>query len=185
MKKYISYILLIIEAVAIFALFINAAKKKTDHWYAQIVIPEGMLLTIADEASVLDLSLDDPSTKMSTVTIPAGSVVEPVWIGGSSVTFVYDKTGERYNLDNTYFIEQDQLKILSERAAADTLKERKEITTKGFIIGIAVSVVWIIIGILLTVKLLNKKHEVLYGIHSVFIIVLGVLLFNSFMLLEH
>ena len=75
--------------------------------------------------------------------------------------------------------------ILNERAAADTLKERKEITTKGFIIGIAVSVVWIIIGILLTVKLLNKKHEVLYGIHSVFIIVLGILLFNSFMFLEH
>ena len=65
------------------------------------------------------------------------------------------------------------------------IKERKEITTKGFIIGIAVSVVWIIIGILLTVKLLNKKHEVLYGIHSVFIIVLGILLFNSFMFLEH
>ena len=185
MKKYISFILLIIEAFAILALCMNAAKKKADHWYAQTVIPDGMQLTIADEVSVLDFSVDNLSEKASYVTIPSGCAVTPVWIGGSSVTFVYEKTGHRYKLNNDCFVEQDQLMILNERAAADTLKERKEITTKGFIIGIAVSVVWIIIGILLTVKLLNKKHEVLYGIHSVFIIVLGILLFNSFMFLEH
>ena len=57
MKKYLSYILLIIEAVAIFALCMNAAKKKANHWNAETAIPDEMQLTIADEVSVLDFSL--------------------------------------------------------------------------------------------------------------------------------
>lgn len=185
MKKYISYILLIIEAVAIFALCMNAAKKKAEHWYVQPIIPDGMQLTIADEVSVLDFSVDNLSEKASYVTIPSGCAVTPVWIGGSSVTFVYEKTGHRYNLDNDCFVEQDQLMLLNEKKEAETLKERKEITTKGLLISIAVSVVWFVIGLLLTVKILKNKPELLFGIHTVFIIVLGILLYNSFMLLEH
>ena len=101
------------------------------------------------------------------------------------MTFVYEKTGHRYNLDNDCFVEQDQLMLLNEKKEAETLKERKEITTKGLLISIAVSVVWFVIGLLLTVKILKNKPELLFGIHTVFIIVLGILLYNSFMLLEH
>jgi len=185
MKKYITFILLIIEAVAIFALCVNATKKKANHWNAETAIPDGMQLTIAKEASVLDFSIDNPTEKASYITIPSGRVVAPVWIGGSSVTFLYEETGNRYNLDNDYFVEQDQLKILSEKTEVETLKGRKEISTNGLIIGIALSTVWIVIGLLLTIKILKNKPELLFGIHTVFIIVLGILLYNNFMLLEH
>lgn len=185
MKKCLSIILLIVEAVGIFFVCSNIAKKKANHCHAEVIIPEGMLLTIADEVSVLDLSIDNPSEKASYIAIPAGCVVAPVWIGGSSVTFTYEETGNRYNLDNDYFIEQEQLLILNEKAEAESLRHRKEIIFKGIIIGIVVSSSWLLIGLILTTNLLKKgKNNILFSMHIILIAVLGILLSN-FLFLEH
>lgn len=186
MKKYISYILLIIEAVAIFALCMNAAKKKAEHWYVQPIIPDGMLLTIADEAAVFDFSIDNPSEKASYVTIPVGSVVEPVWIGGSFVTFVYEETGNRYQLDNEYFIEQDQLKELCKAAEEKTAAERKAIILNGILISSAVTVCSLIVGGFITLLCIKKlKYTTLIVIHTIALIIISILIANSFLFLEH
>lgn len=185
MKKCLSIILLIVEAVGIFFVCSNIAKKKANHYHAEVIIPEGMLLTVNDEISIPELSLDNSSGEVSYFTIPAGCKVKPVWIGPSSVTFVCDKLDERHNLKADCFEEQEQLMLLNEEAETKTLRNRKEIITKWTVIGIAASAGWIIIGFLLMMTLLKKKKYILlFTIHIVLILLLGMILSN-FMYLEH
>lgn len=188
MRKIAVAIILLIETISVFIISMDYAKKKASHWYAEIKIPDGLQLTIEKDVSVFVLPLDNLSTETvaSNIVISKGEKISPIWIGDSSVTFFYEKTGERHNISWEYIKEQDLLKDLNSDAEERTISERNKIILNGIFVSIAISMCFLIVGSFISV-LFAKKHKniALILFHVITIVIISILFINSFLLLEH
>ena len=180
-------IILLIETISVFLIGMDYVKKKASHWHAEVKIPDGLQLTIEKDVSVFVLTQDSVTneTVASDVVISEGEKISPIWIRDSSLTFYYEKTGERHTISSDSIKEQDLLKDLNSDADERTISERNDIILNGFLISIAISLCVLIAGIFISVRLMKKqKNKLLILIHVVIIVVIGILLVNSFMFLE-
>lgn len=153
MKKNISIVFLIIEIVCIFVAFYISYKRKADHWYTPILIPDNMQLTLTDDVCFQILGGD-------TYTVPRGTTCIPIQINYDSVTFYYDEvTDIKYtvNWDNIY--EKDQLMELRVVAENHNNEVRTSYKLRGLVLGILFGVLWFIVETILTRIFLNKESK--------------------------
>ena len=87
MRKTVSYIILLIEIVCLFVAFYVPSKRKADHWYEPIIIPDNMQLTLTDDEQFQVLGGE-------TYTVPGGTISVPIQLNYNSVAFYYDEIAD-------------------------------------------------------------------------------------------
>ena len=188
MRKIVVAIILLIETISVFLISVDYAKKKASHWYAEVKIPVGLQLTIEKDVSVFVLTQDSYSneTVASDVVISKWEKISPIWIRDSSITFYYEKTGERHTISSDNIKEQGLLKDLNSDAEERTIYERNVIILNGILISIAISVCVLIVGSFISVLFMKKqKNKILILFHVNSLVIICILLVNSFLFFEH
>lgn len=174
MKRFVVVCILAIEILAILAGFIFEGKRKADIVVADIVIPQGTLLTVTKDISV--------SNGEETIIIHAGTKIVPLSMSGSDVLFRWDEnetpldadaanSGELGSVDNwvaelehTFitdvadFEEQNLISNLVSEAEKRSAKMKKQYVQQSIIKGAVIALGWLIIGGLLSIVLMKKNR---------------------------
>ena len=140
-----------------------------------IQVPENMVLTTANDISY---SVD----REKEITVPAGTKITPDYIFSDRVYITYDGHGHiSANWDD--FVEQDKLEELENIASQERINNQKEYVLRGTVIGICVSVCWLILGTVIAYPL-SKKESLsalvfaLIAIHTI-VVILFLLIFGG------
>ena len=153
MRKTVSYIFLIIETLCIFIAFYVPYKRKADHWYEPIIIPDNMQLTLAEDEQFQTLGGD-------TYTLPGGTISVPIQINYDSVTFYYDEVA-----DNKYIVSFDNIKEKAQLIELRKIAENRnrEVRTnymfRGIVLGLLFGVIWLVVGAVLMRVFLKKQSK--------------------------
>lgn len=174
MKRFVVVCILAIEILAILAGFIFEGKRKADIVAADIVIPQGTLLTVTKDISV--------NNGEETYIIHAGTKIVPLSMSGSDVLFRWDEnetpldadatnSGELGSIDNWVaklehafiidtagFEEQDLISNLVSEAEERSAKMKKQYVQQSIIKGAVIALGWLIIGGLLSIVLMKKNR---------------------------
>lgn len=174
MKRLVVVCILVIEILAILSGFIFEGKRKADIVVADIVIPQGTLLTVTKDISV--------SNGEETYIIHAGTKIVPLSMSGSNVLFSWDEnetlldadatnSGEQGSIDNwvaelehTFitdvadFEEQNLISNLVSEAEERSAKMKKQYVQQSIIKGAVIALGWLIIGGLLSIVLMKKNR---------------------------
>lgn len=174
MKRFVVVCILAIEILAILAGFIFEGKHKADIVAADIVIPQGTLLTVTKDISV--------NNGEETYIIHAGTKIVPLSMSGSDVLFRWDEnetlldadatnSGEQGSIDNWVaklehafiintadFEEQDLISNLVSEAEERSAKMKKQYVQQSIIKGAVIALGWLIIGGLLSIVLMKKNR---------------------------
>ena len=153
MRKTVSYIFLIIETLCIFLAFYVPYKRKADHWHEQIIIPDNMQLTLAEDEQFQTLGGD-------TYTVPGGTISVPIQINYDSVTFYYDEVADiKYTVSWDNIKEKDQLMDLRKVAEDRNREVRSGYRLRGIVLGLLFGVIWLVVGAVLMRVCLKKKSK--------------------------
>lgn len=174
MKRFVVVCILAIEILAILAGFIFEGKRKADIVVADIVIPQGTLLTVTKDISV--------NNGEETYIIHAGTKIVPLSMSGSDVLFRWDEnetlldadatnSGELGSVDNWVaelehkfitdvadFEEQNLISNLVSEAEERSAKMKKQYVQQSIIKGAVIALGWLIIGGLLSIVLMKKNR---------------------------
>lgn len=163
----------ILEAVGIIWYSVSTSIYGSKYIAKVIQVPENMVLTTANDISY---SVD----REKEITVPAGTEITPDWIFSDSVYITYDGYGHiSANWDD--FVEQDKLEELENIASQERINNQKKYVLRGSVIGVCVSVSWLIIGTVIS-YLLTKKESlnvlvfILIAVH----LIVGLLFFLIF-----
>lgn len=163
----------ILEAVGIIWYSVSTSIYDSKYIAKVIQVPENMVLTTANDISY---SVD----REKEITVPAGTEITPDWIFSDSVYITYDGYGHiSANWDD--FVEQDKLEELENIASQERINNQKKYVLRGSVIGVCVSVCWLIIGTVIS-YLLTKKESlnvlvfILIAVH----LIVGLLFFLIF-----
>lgn len=116
------------------------------------------------------------------ITVPAGSEITPDYIYRNSVYFTYDGHGH-ISANWEDFVEQEKLEELERIALQEKANRQKEYVLRGTVIGICVSVCWLILGTVIA-YLLSKKESLsalvfaLIAVHTI-VVILFLLIFGG------
>lgn len=160
-KTVFAVFLLIVDVLAICGFVYLRIDNELHHYGLFIDRPDNLTLN----KDITETFRDE------TVTVPAGTVIEPDYISLDTVSFSYSDNRCRASYED--FEEQDQLEKLRNDAVQKYNADREKVIKKNIGPGIAVLLGGLIIGSLITFFLVKKEwYVLLYVIDIVFIFVL-------------
>ena len=174
--KFVLLVLIhIFEAAVIIWYSVTTSLYGSKFIAASIQVPENMVLTTANDFSF-------SVSREKEITVPAGTEITPDYIFSNSVFFTYDGHGHiPANWDD--FVEREKLEELERIALQEKANSQKEYVLRGTVIGICVSVCWLILGTVIAYPL-SKKESLsalvfaLIAIHTI-VVILFLLIFGG------
>ena len=160
-KTVIAVIFLIVDVLAICGFVYTRTENELHHY--------GFYIDLLDN---LTLNKDITETfRDETVTVPAGTVIEPRYISKDTVNFSYSDRSFRASYGD--FEEQDQLEKLRQEAEQRYHADREKVIKKNMGPGIAAVLCVLLIGSLITFFLIKIEwYVLLYVLDIVFVFVL-------------
>lgn len=160
-KTVIAVIFLIVDVLAICGFVYTRTENELHHYGLYIDRPDNLTLN----KDITETFRDE------TVTVPAGTVIEPRYISLDTVSFSYSDRSFRASYGD--FEEQDQLEKLRQEAEQRYHADREKVIKKNIGPGIAAVLCVLLIGSLITFFLIKKDwYVLLYVLDIVFVFVL-------------
>lgn len=163
MKKVITLFTLLIEFIGIFAICIITSMNYADHCGTEIIIPDGLQLTLNNDVSL--------SSNNGTVLISKDTVVVPDGIHDNLVFFYHDSSTGRLHTSWENFKERQVLEDLQDDAEQRRVESQKSMKIRGVIFGVVLGLFWFILGCFVFFALLKKEKGILVVIINVLVII--------------
>ena len=170
-------LVLLLEALGIIWYSLTISKNDAKYIAAVIQVPENMVLTTDND---ICFSVD----REKEIIVPEGTRITPDYIFINSVSFSYDgyhHISAKYN----DFVEQAKLDELKTIALQEKNNSQKEHVIRGVVIGICVSVCWVILGMAIA-HVLIKKRAILFLIivHFIVLLIISLMICGSHLYLS-
>lgn len=148
MKNVIISVTLLVEFIGIFAICIITAMNYANHCGTEIIIPDGLQLTLNNDVSL-------PSNG-GTVLISKDTVVVPVGIHDNLVFFYHESSSSRLHTTWSNFKEQQILKKIEDDAEQRRIESQKHMMIRGVVLGVVLGLLWVVLGGFIFLKMLKK-----------------------------